>query len=79
MALEIVASNSTEIEHLIPIGVKFSGMHIDGGIYVSASRNPTSGGSWTEFGPSRHFTSILPARLKGGVAMRQEPPAIPPA
>lgn len=47
MALEIVDSSSTEIEHLTSVDVKFSGMHIGGGIYFSANHNPAPGGSWT--------------------------------
>jgi len=45
MAIEIVAPDSTEIEHLASVDVKFSGVHIGGGIYFSANHNPAPGGS----------------------------------
>jgi Ca2+-binding RTX toxin-like protein len=47
MALEIVDPNSTDIEHLASVDVRFSGAHIGGGIYFSANHNPTPGGSRT--------------------------------
>ena len=43
MPIEIVDPNSTEIEHLASVDVKFSGIHIGGGIYFSANHNPSAG------------------------------------
>lgn len=47
MPIEIVNPNSTEIEHLAAVDVKFSGVHIGGGIYFSANHNPAPGGAST--------------------------------
>lgn len=47
MAIEIVDPDSTEIQHLAAVDVKFSGAHLGGGIYFSANHNPVPGGTNT--------------------------------
>lgn len=73
MVLEIVAPDSTEIEHLTSVDVKFSGMHIGGGIYFSANHDPAPGGGGTAI-PQRglageaesHGTTELDYTMPGG-------------
>ncbi|SIS63997.1 Hint domain-containing protein [Paracoccus saliphilus] len=60
MVLEIVDPNSTEDEHLTSVDVKFSGMHIGGGIYFSANHDPAPGGG----------SSAIPQRSLMGEAER---------
>ncbi|MFZ7093411.1 Hint domain-containing protein [Primorskyibacter sp. 2E233] len=45
MPVYIVDPNSTEPRHLASVDVKFSGLHIGGGIYFSANHYPTVGGT----------------------------------
>lgn len=47
MTITLVDPNSTEIEHLASVDVKFSGAHLGGGIYFSANHNPREGGTST--------------------------------
>lgn len=47
MAIEIVDPSTTDIAHLTSVSVKFSGVHIGGGIYFSANHFPQPGGSAT--------------------------------
>ena len=66
MALEIVDPSSTDIEHLSSVDVKFSGVHIGGGIYFSANHFPSVGGRSTAIpersldgeGPSHRTTEL---------------------
>lgn len=44
MAITLVDPDSTDIEHLTSVDVKFSGAHLGGGIYFSANHNPREGG-----------------------------------
>ena len=53
MTIEIVASNSTEIEHLASVDVQFSGVHIGGGIYLATNHNPDTSGRVREAIPQR--------------------------
>ncbi|WP_425049926.1 Hint domain-containing protein [Psychromarinibacter sp. S121] len=46
MALEIVDPAATGIEYLASVEVKFSGIHIGGGIYFSANHIPKAGGTY---------------------------------
>ena len=45
MPVSIVDPASTELRHLTSVDVKFSGIHIGGGIYFSANHYPTPGGT----------------------------------
>ncbi len=47
MAYNIVDPNSALLAHLASVDVKFSGVHIGGGIYFSANHNPSPGGTST--------------------------------
>ncbi|TQS71664.1 hypothetical protein ERN12_11655 [Rhodobacteraceae bacterium] len=47
MAIEIVDPDTTDIAHLSAVDVKFSGVHIGGGIYFSANHNPGTGATKT--------------------------------
>lgn len=47
MPVTIVDPTSTEAEHLASVDVKFSGLHIGGGIYFSANHQPSEGGTST--------------------------------
>ncbi|RJE79731.1 Hint domain-containing protein [Paracoccus sp. JM45] len=47
MALTIVDPSATDIEYTSTVSVKFSGVHIGGGIYFSANHDPKSGGGYT--------------------------------
>jgi Ca2+-binding RTX toxin-like protein len=47
MSLTIVDPSATDIEYTSAVSVKFSGVHIGGGIYFSANHDPQSGGSHT--------------------------------
>ncbi|MDJ0822215.1 MAG: Hint domain-containing protein [Paracoccaceae bacterium] len=50
MAPSLVDPNSSELEHLASVDVKFSGFHIGGGIYFSANHVPTPGGNSNAIG-----------------------------
>lgn len=60
MPLEIVDVSSTEIEHLSSVDVKFSGVHIGGGIYFSANHFPSPGGRSTAI-PERNLDGEAPS------------------
>ena len=45
MTVTIVDPNTTELRHLASVDVKFSGLHIGGGIYFSANHYPSPGGT----------------------------------
>ena len=53
--LQIVSSTSTDLVHLTAVEVKWSGVHIGGGIYFSANHSPSPGGSSTAT-PQRGLT-----------------------
>ncbi|MDC1274742.1 hypothetical protein N8Z59_03475 [Planktomarina temperata] len=44
MPLTTVNPNSTDIEHLASVDVKFSGTHIGGGIYLATNHDPNTDG-----------------------------------
>ncbi|MAQ86286.1 MAG: hypothetical protein CMH12_24330 [Maritimibacter sp.] len=47
MSLTIVDPAATGLEYLASVDVKFSGIHIGGGIYFSANHIPNAGGTYT--------------------------------
>jgi hypothetical protein len=47
LVLEIVNTGTTDLVHLTAVQVKWSGVHIGGGIYFSANHFPSAGGSHT--------------------------------
>ncbi|WGW02425.1 Hint domain-containing protein [Tropicibacter oceani] len=55
MTVTIVDPDTTELRHLASVDVKFSGLHIGGGIYFSANHYPSPGGS-SKAVPQRSLT-----------------------